>query len=788
MVLWSENCVQVKERQNMILCNSKQNGKHHSLLRLSSQLDKETNQMEFKTTYLGSIVLDFEKQIDDVFCQYTMGKREDAHCKGLFLVLNDMSSVYVQIPSIGMVKHIIPKNGALDLSEIEKLAEEREYKLSPEYTIQNDLVFTVESLFFQKLEFDHLNQWKDYDQIRQKEGVLGTWRKRLSINYQSLKNYTSFVWDKVKKGEWSQILSSDSKHNDFLGFDQKMVVITQQFTIHLMNWEGLEVEKTVDIFKVLDISMSPDFKGFWGSSKEQVMSWLPISMYLSKEIPEGKQPPDDLIAKFQDDTRIQYEEYGPKTLTKMKNNEHNVLLGCNIFKLDQSVENQSFFVICKLSSEFCPFIIFKMNAMTLNLEYMTIKELRESARKMDELILFSYFKNFGNRPALPIDLYKKGQEPQKDEIVNWVRVDNEFGQIYAISHSNDKIWSLDFGDNKKMIEIIRPKKKKGDFSQVNQVSGNLVLQRVIDSNVILILYYEKPTDLPEKDPKRQINLMTVDLQGGKILKTISLVSMEEENLNFMKKSLKTFIVDHTFYIMFKISYTSEYYVFSVAIFRRAIQQDIIKIIKDYFKGVNSLSPLDHLGEEAETIILDRKFLLPSDSRILGFSKTKNNVTQKSLFITSKRNQIWGIPQIMLSPQRMSQKQKDDKEKHIENGTLHYTKRDKELQYMMDNYPVYSQPEIKLHSGLSVSKDIPLTSVKFFASEGTFLESTSLVLTGGIDWFAFRYSPDGLYDRVNPDFKKNLLILGVFGIALLLFASKFYENVGIDKKRYLSQEK
>ena len=744
--------------------------------------------MEFKTTYLGSIELDSEKQIKNAFCQYTMGKRDDAHCKGLLLVLNDFNSTYIKIPSVGMVKHIVPKNGALDLSEVEKLAVESEYNLRPEYLTPNDLIFAKESLFFQKLDSSHLDQWKDYDQMRTQEGLLSTWRKRISINFESLKNYASFVWERVQKGEWSQILSADPKHNDFLGFDQKMVVITEQFTIKLMNWEGLMVEKSVDIFNLIDIWMSPNFKSFWGSSKEKVMTWLPMAMYLSKDIPEDQMPPDDMIVQFEDESRKQYQQFGPKRLTKMANDEHHVILGCNLLKLDDSVENQSFFVMCMVHNQNCPYLIFKMNATTLDLEFMTIKELRESSRKMNESIKKSYLKNFGIRPALPLQFYKKEDEPKKDEIVNWVKFDQSFGLIYGLDHSSNKIWTVNLGEEKKLLEIIRPDNNEGDLSQVNQVSGNLVLQRVFNSNVVLVLYYEKPKDLPEKDPKRQINLMAIDLQSGKILKNVSLVTMNVQNESILKQTIKTFIVDHTFYIMFKISMNSEYFVFSVAIFRRAIQQDIVKIIKDYFKGVRSLPSLDHLGEEPETIILDRKFLLPSDSVILGFSKTKNNVTQKSLFINSKRNQIWGIPQIMLSPQRMTQKQMDEKAKHIENGTLHYTKRDKELQYMIESYPVYSQPEIILHSGLSVSKDISLSLTKFFSSEGTFLESTSLVLIGGIDWFAFRYSPDGLFDRVNPDFKKNLLILGVCAISLLLLASKFYENVGIAKKRYLSQDK
>ena len=788
LVVWSENCIQVYQRNNMLICHSQRNPLQHTLLRFSSKFDSNTNEMEFKATFLGSINLPNKRTIKQAFCQYTMGKRDDSHCRGLILILNDISSVYVKIPSVGMVKHVIPKNGALDLSEVERLSQDKQYILNIEYLIQNDLIFAIESLYFQKIQSKHIDQWKDYDQERTTEGLLGTWKKRLQINLQSVKDYGNFVWKKIQKREWGQIFNSDSKHNDFLGFDQKMIIMTQQFNLHLMNWDGLKVEKSVDILDLLEIYVSPDYKAFWGSGKKEVMTWIPINLYLSNEFDENKILADDHIAQFDDSSRETYEQYGPKILTKSINDENKMIYGCNMVKLDNSVESESFYVLCMLKNHNSPYIIFKMNANTLTLEYMTVKQLRQAARKLDDLISSSFLRNFGVKPGNSLKLYKDGEEPKLDSLINWVRFDNNNGMIYGITHESNRAWTINLTEKRKFIQIIRSDNKTGESSQVNQVLGNLVLQKVNDANIVLVLYYEKPEDTPENDPKRQINLMLVDIKTGKIFKTISLVVVDDQNINLLKNSLRVFIVDHTFYILFKTSLTSKYYVFSISVFRRAIQQDIVKIIKDYFKGVTGLDKLDHLGEESEIVVLDRKYLLPNDSQILGFSKTKNNVTQKSLFINSNRNQIWGIPQIMLSPQRMTQKQIDEKAKHVENGTLHYTKRDMELQYMMENYPVYSQPEIILHPGLSVSKDVSLLSTKFFSSEGTFLESTSLVLAGGLDWFAFRYSPDGLYDRVNPDFKKNLLILGVCAISLLLLASKFYENVGIAKKRYLSSEK
>lgn len=687
------------------------------------------------------------------------------------------------------MKHVEPKSEVLDLAEVEGLADSGEFNLNVEYELENGIIFARESLFFQKLKSENLDEWREYDQTQEKQGILSAWRRRALINWNYFKSTGAFVFNKISSGEWATIFGSRKMQDDFLGFNQKMVILTEKFKLHLVDWEGIQIEKTVDIFDLIQIHMCPEYKQFWGSTRKEVMTWLPINMYLTKDIdkylPNAPGEEDDV--HFEDTSTIDYAHKNPQKLTFFMNELAKVIHGCNIKKLDSSVDSSDFFVMCLLSVEVSPFVIFKVNADTLSLVPMKLRELREAAFELDILITKSYLKKFAMKPGFPFDIYPPGEEPKLHHRIKFVKFDNRNGKILGINHKSDDVWNLRLGKDTQIIEIIRSDNREGDVSQINQVSGNLVLQRVNDANITLTLVDVKPQDTPEKDTQRHVNLVVMDIESGKLLKTLSLVRVEQENVSLVKNSLKVFIVDHTYYLMFKTSQYSDYHVFSVVIFRKAIQQDIVKIIKDYFRKVTSLPPLDHLSEEAETVILDRMFLLPFDANILGFSKTKNDVTQKSLFISRSDGQIYAIPQITFSPQRMTKQQIEAKEKHVENGTLHYTKRDADLQYMLEKYPVYDKPRIVLHAGLSVSKNVSLHNTKFFASEGTFLESTSLVLLGGIDWFAIRYSPDGLYDRVNPDFKKSWLLLGIVAICGILFASKMYGNLGIAKKRYLTQD-
>jgi hypothetical protein len=559
--------------------------------------------------------------------------------------------------------------------------------------------------------------------------------------------------------------------------------------MHLVGWKDFEIKKSIDLIDILNIYLSPDMQNFWGSQRPEVMSWMPITMYLSEYSGNvlGRKVEEDEELFFEDSSVSDYKHKGPVKLTYLMNLRKQTIYGCDLHKMDDAVDSNEFFVVCMLSAEVSPFLMFKMKADTLSIIPMTLREMRNVARKLDKMLGFSHYESMTNKSGFPFEVYTEEEKPKPHKFLNKAIFDSVDGLISGTDFNKNKIWNVKLERGRKIIRVIRSKLEEGDVTNTNMVSGNLVLQRVNDANIVLTLFIEKPMDSSDDNQDMHLNLMVVEIVTGQVLKNISLTIINKNQMLFIQRNLKVFIIDQVYYIQVKTSPTSDVQIFSIAIFRRAIQHDILQIIKNYFRKVTSTPMLDHLAEDPETVILDRKFTLPKNTKVLGFSKTRGDVTQKSLFVSTHTGEVFAIPQIMLSPQRMTQKQKNAKAKHVENGTLHYTKRDFELQYLMDSYPLYEDSELDLHVGLSVSRKWKLGYIDNFVSEPTFLESTSLVLMTGDDWFGLRYYPEGLFDRVNPEFKKTLLILGIVGIFVLILASKFYGSTGMAQKRYMNQD-
>ena len=785
-----ERCTISSNRSNLLTCSSKKSSNRHSVIRLQVDFDQNSKEVTFSATYLGSVKSSDKRKVVNTLCLYSKGREENGHCHGLLLTKTDLTVMYVKVPTVGLVQPLKVVNNMLDLDEADKMGRQREFQLETEYEMSNDLINATDFLFFQQVESPLFRKWKEYDQVRGDSGLIGSWRSRLQINSGIVKETLGSLWKALQSGQWPGLFGRDSEHDRFLGLDQEMVVLTKKFKIHKVGWDGLQVSKTVDLIDAISIYMSPDFENFWGSQRTEVMTWIPITLYLSdfsgsvleREVDEN----EPLL--FEDPTVSEHRHLNPTKLTYDANFKHHIIQGCNLHQLDEGVDNKDFFVVCVLSAKVSPYLIFKMKADDLTIIPLTVSEMRRVFQKLDVDIDLNTLKDMINKPPFPFKVYLPEEKPKPHKFLKFATFDSKLGVTHGRDLNSKKIWNINLTKDRNMIRAFRSPLREGEVTNINQVSGNLVLQKVNDANIVFTVIVEKPQDTPKKDEMRHLNLMIVDVVTGRVLKNVTLAEINKNDEKLVRTSLKMYIEDHIYYLVFNTAHNSPLNIMSVGVFRRSIQQDIVKIIKDYFRGVSSTSALDHLSEEPQTVVLERHFTLPADVSVLGFSTSKDGVTQKSVFLNRYGGEIFAIPQSILSPQRMTKKQKEAKEKHVEAGTLHYTKRDLELQYMLDSYPEYSFPDIELHSGFSISRDARIARATFMTSKPTFLESTSLILCTGEDWFAVRYYPDGLFDRVNPDFKKTLLIVGIVGIFVLILFAKFYENIGIAKKRYLSQDK
>ena len=276
-----ERCTISSNRSNLLTCSSKKSSNRHSVIRLQVDFDQNSKEVTFSATYLGSVKSSDKRKVVNTLCLYSKGREENGHCHGLLLTKTDLTVMYVKVPTVGLVQPLKVVNNMLDLDEADKMGRQREFQLETEYEMSNDLINATDFLFFQQVESPLFRKWKEYDQVRGDSGLIGSWRSRLQINSGIVKETLGSLWKALQSGQWPGLFGRDSEHDRFLGLDQEMVVLTKKFKIHKVGWDGLQVSKTVDLIDAISIYMSPDFENFWGSQRTEVMTWIPITLYLS---------------------------------------------------------------------------------------------------------------------------------------------------------------------------------------------------------------------------------------------------------------------------------------------------------------------------------------------------------------------------------------------------------------------------------------------------------------------------------------------------------------------------
>ena len=139
-------------------------------------------------------------------------------------------------------------------------------------------------------------------------------------------------------------------------------------------------------------------------------------------------------------------------------------------------------------------------------------------------------------------------------------------------------------------------------------------------------------------------------------------------------------------------------------------------------------------------VFSRSFVYPYGIRALAMSETRLGVTSRSLLITTDRESIVSIPRRLLDPRRpLSKPSKMDNEE----GLLAYD-------------ALLPLDPKKTLSGRSPVLSSPLSSR--LKSVSTMLESTSIVVSLGGDFWSGRLAPSGAFDVLSGEFNKVQLLL------------------------------
>jgi len=147
------------------------------------------------------------------------------------------------------------------------------------------------------------------------------------------------------------------------------------------------------------------------------------------------------------------------------------------------------------------------------------------------------------------------------------------------------------------------------------------------------------------------------------------------------------------------------------------------------------------------VVLQKTFLFSHSVRFLGVAGTRLGITSKLILAGLSSNHLAGIGRHVLDTRRPMGEAPLTKEQSAE-GLLPY------------------HPVIKLDSKAFPSYNLTLCRLRDLSSSYTFLESTSLVFTFGVDIFFTRVTASGAFDLLSSDFNR-LFLAGTVTLVVVI---------------------
>ncbi|WFD36971.1 hypothetical protein MCUN1_003863 [Malassezia cuniculi] len=151
------------------------------------------------------------------------------------------------------------------------------------------------------------------------------------------------------------------------------------------------------------------------------------------------------------------------------------------------------------------------------------------------------------------------------------------------------------------------------------------------------------------------------------------------------------------------------------------------------------------------VAYSRSFLLPYGVLALGTSRTTLGVATRALIVATDRENLVVIPRRMLDPLRTDGRPAPA---DAAAGIIAYS------------------PEIPDELAWRVSqRELRIMGLNALIAAPSFLESTSMVLATGVDWFYTSVSPSGQFDRLQASFNKTQLILTIAALLAAIAATR-----------------
>ena len=396
------------------------------------------------------------------------------------------------------------------------------------------------------------------------------------------------------------------------------------------------------------------------------------------------------------------------------------------------------------------------------------------------IIMKSYLSLIKENPIYDLKKYQLDEKifgPNKEQIGLYVDYEKSILYIlkFYINKKNEQklimLHNFNFG---KLIAISNPKISE-DISQYHLSEGK-IFYKFINNNLYYILSSELKENKteenePKKKPRERLILTILDGKSGKIL--------EEKVLENIEISSVRYLFAENYGL---ISYTKinkgfkRNEILSFELMNKNVDYSLLRLIKNKF--LNPKSNNNQKGElnpENELEIITKTYIIERSIKHLSISKSKYNKGNKYILMVFDNNDLQLIKRDELSPRRPNMIKIKGKPTFDPETNSIYA--DKEL-------PGYN-PVIHLNpNNRFVNKDkSEVKEVKTLEgdNESSFI---ACIIGGNIE--CKEMYPDKLYDKLNPEFKKELLVAITFGFIVFIFFFRKYHIKVEFKKIFLGE--
>ena len=398
------------------------------------------------------------------------------------------------------------------------------------------------------------------------------------------------------------------------------------------------------------------------------------------------------------------------------------------------------------------------------------------------VIMKSFLSLIKENPIYDLSRYQLDEKifgPNKEKIALYV--DYEKSTLYIlkfyINKKNEQklimLHNFNFG---KLISISNPKIPE-DISQ-HHLSEGKIFYKFINNNIYYILSSEtKDIKTEENDSnkktKERLILTILDGKNGKIL--------EEKILENIDISSVRYLFDQNYGL---ISYTKinkgfkRNEILSFELMNKNVDYSLVRLLKNKLFNQNHPKKVkEDNNNENEIEIILKTYITERSIKSLSLSKSKYNKGNKYVLMIFDSNDLQLIKREELSPRRPNMiKIKGKATFDPENNSIYA---DKEL-------PGYT-PVITFNpNNKFINKDkADVYDIKTIEGEN---ESTFITCIIGVNVECTEMYPDKLYDKLSPQFKKELLVAVTFGFIVFIFFFRKYHIKVEFKKAFLGENK